>query len=354
MQDLTVLPDTRLVAPGTKARKAFTPAFSIYLDLVRFLAALSVVLHHTWNHFSPIRFPGHEAVVVFFVLSGYVITYTALRPGMTLSTYLQHRIARIVPVAWVALLLGLVLAREDGMEAIRATLANMIFLGQSGTGWIEAPLNEAYWSLNYEVWYYLIFAAWVYSAPRYRIAITALAMLVAGPKILMLFPVWLMGVWLYRKMPVLGQSTAWTVFTVAAVAAALLWWFDVSSVLRSWLYEMCPPAWRAHHTTQVIYDILLGIVVTAHFCAAAQIASGFGWLLRFEKPIRYLASFSFSIYAFHGPLGQLYRPGMGPVMFYTSLALGIFVLAQLTERRVGFYRMLLQGMFSHGPLGSAR
>jgi peptidoglycan/LPS O-acetylase OafA/YrhL len=337
-------PPNPLTSDSAPPAQGLSSNFSVYLDLVRFLAALSVVLQHTWWQFSPadhIDFPGHEAVVFFFVLSGYVISYTASRPGMTLATYVQHRIARIVPVAWTALLIGLGLAWHKGQDALVPTLANMAFLGQSGLGWIEAPDNMAYWSLNYEVWYYAIFGAWLFAPPRYRKPLVALMMVLAGPKIVMLLPVWLMGVWLVKHMPVLGRGQAWAVFAATIVATALLWLFDVSDLIRAWFYHVCPPAWRAHHSTQVIYDLLLGVIVTAHFAAAARLAPGFAWLQRCARPIRYLAGLSFSMYAFHGPLGEVYRPGMHPIVFYTALAVGVFVLAQLTERRVGWFRRLL-------------
>lgn len=57
---------------------------SLYLDAVRFLAALVVLLHHTWPLLFPdfpLPWPGHSAVVVFFVLSGYVIAH-ASRPEL--------------------------------------------------------------------------------------------------------------------------------------------------------------------------------------------------------------------------------------------------------------------------------
>lgn len=347
---LSEMPTATLVAAhdsaSSNAEHRFPHTFSIYLDLIRFFAAISVLLQHTWDQAFPnahVDFPGHEAVVMFFVLSGYVITYTALRPGVTLSTYLQHRIARIVPVAWAALSIGLVLALTNDTAPLGSTLTNMVFLGQSGVGRTEATYNPAYWSLNYEVWYYLIFAAWVF-AGRYRLVLTALAMAIAGPKIVMLLPVWLMGVWLNRKMPTFGQGFAVTLFMATLVLGTIMWRFDVSDLLRAWLYHVCPAAWHAHHSTQVLYDLLLGVVVTAHFCAAANMRFGLGWLIHVERPIRYLAGFSFSIYAFHGPLGALYGNSPHPAVFYAGLALGIFVLAQLTERRVAFYRQLTRGL----------
>jgi peptidoglycan/LPS O-acetylase OafA/YrhL len=290
---------------------------------------------------SAIKWPGHEAVVVFFVLSGYVIAHASSRPGVTLPVYIQHRIARIAPVAWLALLLGLAFSIQKGEYPILATLENFLFLGQSGFWFVEAPINPPFWSLNYEVWYYVIFAAWLFTPRRHRFLVTAIAMLLAGPKICMLLPVWLMGVYLYRHMPALRQRVALMLFLASLAGAAAMCWLDVSDLLRSWLYRTVPGAWHLHYSTQFIYDILLGVVVSAHFAAVAACGKTFGFLVRFEKQIRYLSSFTFSIYVFHGPLGALYTRGMNPVLFYAQLALFVFILAHLTERRTSYFRGLL-------------
>ena len=82
---------------------------SVYIDFVRFGAACVVVLTHAWlilfpDH--PLPWPGNQAVIVFFVLSGLVIARAAERPGLTLSEYAVHRIARIESVAIPALVLS--------------------------------------------------------------------------------------------------------------------------------------------------------------------------------------------------------------------------------------------------------
>ena len=93
-------------------KRAIPRGLSVYLDLMRFGAASIVVLSHLWvlvvpGH--PLPWPGHAAVVVFFVLSGYVIAHAA-RPELGLRGYLHHRIARIYPVVLGAALLSIVLA----------------------------------------------------------------------------------------------------------------------------------------------------------------------------------------------------------------------------------------------------
>src|SRR5437764_15444933 len=89
--------------------------FSLYLDLVRFLAAAAVVLFHSNSESLlyacniPLTDYGHEAVIVFFVLSGYVIGYITDTKERVLSQYFISRAARIYSVAVPAIILTLVL-----------------------------------------------------------------------------------------------------------------------------------------------------------------------------------------------------------------------------------------------------
>ena len=341
--------------------KTIPPGLSLYLDLIRFLAAVSVVLYHTWGRLFPgshVKWPGHEAVVIFFVLSGYVITHAASRPGVTLSIYVQHRAARILPVAIGALLLAILITPfiPSGTESAQSnlslaslyywwpTFANLFFIAQSGGLFVEPPMNYPFWSLNYEVWYYVIFGAWLFTPKRWQLVTTLAAALLAGPKILMLFPVWLMGVWLYKKMPRMSLPVALWVFGATVVVAAALTWLNVSDILRSRLYAAFPPAWHLHHSTQFLYDFLLGIVVSANFAAVAALSERMAILFVLQRPIRYLASFTFSTYVFHDPLKTLAWDVLGlrnPLAFYLFFIIAIFVLASLTERRTKFYRALL-------------
>jgi peptidoglycan/LPS O-acetylase OafA/YrhL len=66
------------------------------------------------HHVSPLPWPGHSAIVVFFVLSGFVITHAVNKPGTTLRHYVTHRLLRIMPVTILALLLSVALAAYAG------------------------------------------------------------------------------------------------------------------------------------------------------------------------------------------------------------------------------------------------
>jgi peptidoglycan/LPS O-acetylase OafA/YrhL len=92
------------VRPATSARGPI-----IFFDFARGVSAQAVVLGHALNIFVPGIFmiPGSHvfymqsfAVIIFFVLSGYLITSAVLKkkelPGFTFGSYLIDRIARVV------------------------------------------------------------------------------------------------------------------------------------------------------------------------------------------------------------------------------------------------------------------
>ena len=81
---------------------------SVFLDGLRVLAALTVFAGHCVLLLYHGGFPlaGHVAVIVFFVLSGYVIAYSTLsRPGMSAKRYTVARLSRLYSVVGPALLL---------------------------------------------------------------------------------------------------------------------------------------------------------------------------------------------------------------------------------------------------------
>jgi hypothetical protein len=85
---------------------SISPRESIYLDFVRALAAFFVVLDHAPTLFDLPNLPrwGHQAVMVFFVLSGYVICNVADTRETDVCSFLVARLARL----WSVLLPAMV------------------------------------------------------------------------------------------------------------------------------------------------------------------------------------------------------------------------------------------------------
>jgi len=104
---------------------------SLYLDLVRFSAALMVFLVHLKVHakgtFGPfwgfhLDYSSQTAVTVFFVLSGYVIAHVlATREGTPLE-YCASRFARLYSVVVPALILTALLCGEHVVRSAAALI----------------------------------------------------------------------------------------------------------------------------------------------------------------------------------------------------------------------------------------
>jgi len=143
---------------------------SAYLDLLRLGAALAVFISHvSWRQLSggflwQLRFIGHDAVMTFFVLSGFVIQYAVATKEKTLREYEIARLARLYSVVLPALILTFLLdrvgiAHHPASYALSAEsdplfriTAGAVFLSQSW--WNIAVLsNIPFWSLQYASWH---------------------------------------------------------------------------------------------------------------------------------------------------------------------------------------------------------
>ena len=84
-------------------------SFSVYLDVVRFTAAFLVYLYHSNQRFLseailPASHYGHSSVIVFFVLSGFVIAFVTDTKESRLPAYAASRISRVFSVTVPAIM----------------------------------------------------------------------------------------------------------------------------------------------------------------------------------------------------------------------------------------------------------
>ena len=191
-----------------------TASGSLLLDAVRFAAALAVLLHHFTDSKMSRGFPhlgalGHEAVCVFFVLSGFVIRLITSSRAGTVGAYAIDRASRLYSVIVPALVCSVVcealaahlrpslyeLVRDGYLwrEVPTHLLANLTFTAQCWGYGLNPLSNAPFWSLSYECVYYAVYAVIHYRVRR-RWLWASLLLLAAGPSIALLFPVWLLGV----------------------------------------------------------------------------------------------------------------------------------------------------------------
>ena len=173
-------------SPTTTTRKPRV----VFLDVIRGLAALCVLLQHTTEEstsFSPMHRPflfwsfrwfnlGRAGVAAFFLVSGFVIPYSLERAN-SLRTFWISRFFRLFPLYWFSILV-VVLYHFAGNDMMirgymevwkRVLLINMTML----QGLIPAAISRSlgigeygvphaiglYWTLTLELIFYVLFSA---------------------------------------------------------------------------------------------------------------------------------------------------------------------------------------------------
>jgi peptidoglycan/LPS O-acetylase OafA/YrhL len=104
---------------------------------------------------------GHLGVAFFFILSGFVLTWSA-RPNDRVVAFWRRRLAKIVPNHWVTFLVAIALALLTGQVLAFADLLPNFFLVHTWIPRLESwtSVNPVSWSLACELVFYLSFPAW--------------------------------------------------------------------------------------------------------------------------------------------------------------------------------------------------
>ncbi len=151
--------------------------FDKNIEGLRGIAALSVVYAHIFEFgidptFRPngvlahVKF-SHLSVLLFFVLSGYVIGLTNKPGTFSLKVavdYLKKRFVRLYPIYIVAVLLAVVAVPETNGLKVLSNLSFLQFaLAKSLKG------NVVLWTLNFEVLYYLLFLGILWLKPNPKV-----------------------------------------------------------------------------------------------------------------------------------------------------------------------------------------
>ena len=190
------------------------------LDGLRGFAALSVAYAHvfgfrnlldrSWhpNEYFAYLQPAHASVLIFFIISGYVIGLTTFDKSFSLNNtkqYLIRRFIRLVPIYWIAIVISFLALPVDNFSNI---LGNSLFLQILIFPTLQS--NPILWTLNYEVIYYLLFLLIWWLKPSIKliigfcISISFLGwVLPNAPQLLSSYAsgwiFWIFGLWLSQK-----------------------------------------------------------------------------------------------------------------------------------------------------------
>lgn len=336
--------------------------FSIYLDLVRFLAACLVYVYHSnqrWlvEPILPLAQHGHSAVIVFFVLSGYVIAYITDTKERDWATYTASRLSRVYSVAVPTLVLTLLLD-TIGRQLLPAPygypydwfavriFASLFMLNEVWFISITSFSNVPYWSICYEAWYYVAFGLLTFLPRRPAWALVALLALVLGPKIVLLAPIWGLGVLLYRwrRLAEISEATGWALVVGTVLGIGLYLHFDVERLAAAPLRALLGEAWfvQLSFSRWFLGDLILGPLVMLHFAGMRRVAARLsGLFLAVEKPVRLLAAYTFTLYLLHQPLFLFWGAVLGGkdrsygnwVLVTVLVAASIALVGTVTENR---------------------
>ena len=345
-----------------------TPALSTYLDFLRLTSAIIVFFHHLGRltgRYDLLAQFGEDAVMVFFVLSGFVIAYVTDVKERTPKTYMVSRLARLYSVAIPALILTVVfdyIGRsfdpaiyaswyESSYPWIRV-IASVGFMNQLWSLDIQYFGNPPYWSISYEFWYYVLYAILVFAKQRIWL-VTAWAVFV-GPLIVLLLPVWLAGVWVYRNRKFeTSLPMAWLMVLAPPVFYVCYCMLGMRETLTAFTDSFIVPVtgnpYYLHKARFFLHDYVLTFLLVIHFLGALVLCRkvSFG---KFASPVQGAAAYTFSLYLLHFPLMYClaaiwpWNSVVRDVAICIMTAAVVWGMGAVTERRKAAWRSVLSAL----------
>lgn len=285
------------------------------LEAVRGSAAAYVAFGHFVTAL-PILFSfGQEAVMVFFLLSGFVIEYSAAPVmGRGFAYYFGKRFLRIYPVLVSMFILVCLLRRISvgSAEFLVPLVGNLLMLQDFAPGKphvLVSPLfSGALWSLHYEWWFYMLYfpvAALIPAKAQTHVVglagMAAAATYVVWPydlnRLILYFPIWWTGVVMAREFVLRGRVSIRAVLTPGAYLSGIglallgkcLWWLNSGRRFTFGLH----PFLEFRHVLGALTALAIALSWQRLRWRGFRIALGWGC---------WIAPVSYSLYIAHQPL----------------------------------------------------
>ena len=224
------------------------------IQFLRGIAAFGVLVFHAADRAGGSFGAGAAGVDVFFVISGFIMWMVTCRKPPGPGQFLLRRAERIVPLYWLVTLgvAAVAVVAPGAFPAMRPTLRHvalsLFFVPHHDpAGGLIAPLIVPGWTLNYEAFFYLLFAASLLVPARLRAwSLTAVLILLVAARplggtgdalwstytdpILLEFAagLWLGWAWSIDRLPGRTLSIVLMAAGIAGFAATALSGIDVS------------------------------------------------------------------------------------------------------------------------------
>jgi exopolysaccharide production protein ExoZ len=313
------------------------------VQALRAFAALSVAILHVLHEVIPLdptgqigrwhnALPWASGVDLFFVISGFVMVYASadLFGGRgSPATFMARRLIRIVPLYWAATTLFLIIAfatpdrvSQGGGFGILDVVMSYLFLPTSHPDGSIQPVYSLGWTLNYEMFFYVVFAACLVLSRRR--AVTAVALLLGT------------AMALHRLVP--PQATALVFWTDPMLLEFL---FGMAVAMIAAKEVGCPAPVRVGLTVIAVALLIAahrsgvssGPVTTGAPMALLVMAAVLGRQVRVPRMLLLLGDASYALYLVHPfamrPVGLIWQwfHVTGPILAFlcavTALLLAI-------------------------------
>lgn len=294
------------------------------LEAMRGISAVYVAVHHyvhgnvELKFLKPFFIFGQFALMVFFILSGFVIYYATVyrKPDMGFKEFLFRRFRRIYPALLLVLLLTYLFRSMTSGEwldfHVWEFFGNLIQLQDKNPAswfdpyWQNAPL----WSLAYEWWFYMLFfGLWTVTKRNPQVQkYIVMGLSVAGFATYWLIPnqISLFASYFILWWAGLEVAREWTTTGKVTIKGQWQTWGAVLGMAVAWAV----PAylfWKAGNQV-VLADFPL--VQPRHFLTVFLVlCAGYVWYkmrwFLFDtliRPFAFLAPISYVIYIFHYPV----------------------------------------------------
>ncbi|MGK9052789.1 acyltransferase family protein [Neorhizobium petrolearium] len=266
------------------------------IQYLRAFAAMAVVIFHAGERSSLHFTIGAAGVDIFFVVSGFIMMAIGDSRPVSPAGFFRNRLLRIVPAYWAAtaaMVLGAAVGLFPNLKlSLDHTLASFFFLPvaspSSGKLW---PVLVQGWTLNYEIFFYAVFALILFLKPASRL-----------PALAVLFgPLVAAGALLQPENPVVGFYTAPAILEFVAGAALAKLWRDrrlPSPLLGLLLMGASIAGFAAIHFLKLEFDAW-SCGPLAVMLVLGALAVEAGGKLPDLPAVAYLGDSSYSIYLWH-------------------------------------------------------
>lgn len=314
---------------------------SLFLDFIRISAALVVLYGHAVLIFygdtdsSPFLISNmrHFAVVLFFVLSGYVIGFTTKVNNRGAKQYTVARLSRLYSMLLPALVVTYFI--EIAINYYNSNTLDVDFISNirylitfsfMNEFWFlsSAPrINGALWSVSFEFFFYLIFGVYLFTNTKIKkIIYTCIAGIFAGPKILLMFPIWISGYLAFVYNDKLLKFKSYFFFILCLLATYVSYLF-----LKPYPYLIgYKPFYFAN---QFLTDFITGLLFALSIMVLPE-NKELNISDKFVKQFREIADYTFPIYILHYPILKLCKALMEyklhlDIQFYLSLLISLLI-----------------------------